>query len=189
MVEEKIVYFERGGPQNTQATLRLARERAEQLGIEHVVLPTNTGQTAVEAAEVFAGSRVKLIAVTLHAGRWAVYTPPDAEKVSAARDAGVQIITATHALMGNVERAIRDRFGGLPPVELISYVLYLFSQGTKVAVEVAVMAADAGVIPVDKEIIALGGTDRGVDTALVLKPSFSSTFFDLKVREILCKPR
>jgi hypothetical protein len=58
-----------------------------------------------------------------------------------------------------------------------------------VAVEIALMAADAGLVIPQEEVIALGGSDRGVDTALVLKPAHTHAFFDLQVLEILCKPR
>jgi hypothetical protein len=62
-------------------------------------------------------------------------------------------------------------------------------EGLKVAVEVAVMAADAGLIPTDREVIAVGGTGRGADTAIVLKAAHMNNFFDLEVREIIAKPR
>jgi hypothetical protein len=29
---------------------------------------------------------------------------------------------------------------------------------------------------------------NGVDTAIVLKPAHTQNFFDLKVREVICKP-
>lgn len=59
----------------------------------------------------------------------------------------------------------------------------------KVAVEITLMAADAGLIRTDQEAIAIAGTGKGADTALVLKPANAQTFFDLEIREILCKPR
>jgi hypothetical protein len=62
-------------------------------------------------------------------------------------------------------------------------------EGTKVCVEVTLMAADAGLIPVDRDIIAIGGTGRGADTALRICPANSAKFFDLKIREIIAKPR
>ncbi|MDD2390727.1 MAG: hypothetical protein PHP23_13465, partial [Desulfobacterales bacterium] len=71
---------------------------------------------------------------------------------------------------------------------LIADTLRLFGQGTKVAVEVAIMAADAGALS-GKNIIAIGGTSGGVDTALVLTPAHQSNFFDMKIHEIICKPR
>jgi len=71
----------------------------------------------------------------------------------------------------------------------MAFTLRTFGQGTKVAVEVALMAADAGLVRTDEDVIALGGTSEGVDTALVLRPANSARFFDLKVREVICKPR
>ena len=59
----------------------------------------------------------------------------------------------------------------------------------KVVIEITVMAADAGLVRTDEDIIAIGGSGRGADTAVVLKPVNSNDFFDLKVKEILCKPR
>ena len=50
------------------------------------------------------------------------------------------------------------------------------------------MAADAGLISTKENVIAMGGTGRGVDTALVIKPANVQSFFDLKVKEIICKP-
>jgi hypothetical protein len=58
----------------------------------------------------------------------------------------------------------------------------------KVCVEIAVMAADAGRIPTDCDVICVGGTGRGADTAVVLRPAHSNSFFDLRVGEILCRP-
>ena len=100
---------------------------------------------------------------------------------------GAKILTATHALSG-VERAIRKRHETIMPLELIAHTLRLFGEGTKVCVEIAIMAADAGLVRTDEDIIAIGGTGRGADTAVVLRPVNSNDFFDLKVKEILCKP-
>lgn len=55
-------------------------------------------------------------------------------------------------------------------------------------VEITLMAADAGLIPVDKDIVAIAGTGRGADTALRIKPANTARFFDLKIKEILAKP-
>lgn len=50
------------------------------------------------------------------------------------------------------------------------------------------MAADAGLILVDKDIIAIAGTGKGADTALRIRPANAAKFFDLKIREIIAKP-
>jgi hypothetical protein len=65
----------------------------------------------------------------------------------------------------------------------------LFGQGIKVCVEVTIMAADAGLIPMDSEIIAIGGTAWGADAAVVLEPAHMTNFFDLKIKEIIAMPR
>jgi len=75
-----------------------------------------------------------------------------------------------------------------PDTELIAHTLYCFSQGMKVAVEIAVMAADANLISPKEEVIAIGGTGQGADTAIVVKPAYSTNFFDLKIREIIAMP-
>jgi hypothetical protein len=189
MSECKVVYFEEPGRQNTNETLLLARERAETLGIEYLVVATTSGATGLRAAQLFQGTGVQIVGITLHAGRWQVYRPPDWDLVAQAEKLGVRFHTATHTLVGNAERAIRDKFGGISPVELIAEALTIFSVGVKVAVEVSLMAADGNLIPVDRDVIAVAGTDGGADTALVLQPAYSSTLFDLRVKEIICKPR
>ena len=56
-------------------------------------------------------------------------------------------------------------------------------------VEISIMAADAGLIPTDLEVIAVGGTGKGLDSAIVLKPVHMGNFFDLKINEIIAMPR
>jgi len=189
MITRDMMLFEEAGPQNTRTTLEAARTRARELGIRCVVVATSTGRTALEAADVFAGSGVSLFGVTLHAGRWKVYCPPEPDTVAKATAKGVKFLTATHLLKGNVEAAIRDKFGGLPPAEVIAHTYYTFCHGMKVAVEVTLMAADAGLISVEDDVIAVAGTGKGADTGIVLKPAFSTEFFSLKVREIIAMPR
>ncbi|MDH5532739.1 MAG: hypothetical protein OEX99_04645, partial [Candidatus Bathyarchaeota archaeon] len=101
---------------------------------------------------------------------------------------GAKVLTATHALSG-VERAVRKKFATILPVEIIANALRLFGEGTKVCVEISVMAADAGLIPVDKNVVTIAGTGRGADTALVIKPTSASDFFSLEIREVIAKPQ
>ena len=188
-MDKKIVLFDKPGPAQTDATLEAAKERAEELGIKTLVVATTTGATAVKAQEVVAGTGVDVIAVTLQAGTWAKYDPPDPSLVKRIEDAGGKVLTATHTLMGNVGTAIREKFGGVPEVELIAHTYYTFGQGMKVAVEVAVMAADAGLLDMANEVVAIAGTNTGADTAIVVKPAFSTQFFNLRVREVISMPR
>jgi len=83
---------------------------------------------------------------------------------------------------------MRKKFNMYLFEEVVARTLYVFGQGMKVACEIAIMAADAGLVCTDEDVIAIGGTHRGADTALVLRPVTSQDFFDLRVKEILCKP-
>jgi hypothetical protein len=84
---------------------------------------------------------------------------------------------------------VNRRFNTIQVDEIIAHVLRRFSQGVKVGCEVSCMAADAGLIKTDEEAVAIGGSGGGSDTAIVLQPSNTHTFFDTKVLEIICKPR
>ncbi|MEM2738848.1 MAG: pyruvate kinase alpha/beta domain-containing protein, partial [Candidatus Bathyarchaeia archaeon] len=52
-MRKTITYFERAGPGNTEETIRLAYERALELGIRDIVVASTHGSTALKLAEVF----------------------------------------------------------------------------------------------------------------------------------------
>ncbi|HEX9975685.1 MAG TPA: pyruvate kinase alpha/beta domain-containing protein, partial [Dehalococcoidales bacterium] len=62
MVEQKTVYFDTPGRENTDAVLRIARKRAEELGIKTVLVASTVGETAVKAVDFLKG--LKVIVVT-----------------------------------------------------------------------------------------------------------------------------
>ena len=180
------MYFDQPGQDNTDQTLALAAERAAQLQIQEVVIASTSGNTAYKALEAFKGLR--LTVVTYHCGFKEPFKnqmPADVRRDIESR--GVAVVSASHALSG-VERSLAQKYGGIYPVLLIADVLRLFGQGTKVAVEVAIMAADAGTLG-GGDIVSVGGSGRGADTALVLKPAHQNNLFDMQIREIICKPR
>ncbi len=98
------------------------------------------------------------------------------------------LFIGSHAFSG-VGRGITNKLGGINPPDIIADTLRMFSHGVKVACEISIMAADAGLIPVDEEIIAVGGRAHGVDTALVLTPANMTNVFDLNIHEIIAMPR
>jgi hypothetical protein len=99
----------------------------------------------------------------------------------------IGILTATHVFAG-LSRALRNKTNTVAIGDLVAETLRIFGHGTKVACEISMMAADAGLVRTDEDIISVGGTGKGSDTALVLTPFTSQNFFDLKIKEILCKP-
>jgi hypothetical protein len=184
-MEKTILYFDAPGEANTDETLAMARSRADQLGIRQIVMASTHGTTAIRAREVFDGMPVNLIAVTICASFDAEgWTMREDERL-ALRKLGITVLTATHTLGDDVNTA----FSPAAPNTIVRETLYTFCQGMKVAVEVALMAADAGLLDMSQEVIAIAGTDRGADTALVLQPAYSRQFQKLQIREILAKPR
>jgi uncharacterized protein len=180
------MYFDQHGPENTLQTLTAAFERGQALGLTEAVLASTSGETAYRALEIFTGFH--LVAVTLHGGfRKPFENVMPAEVRKDLESKGVTVVSATHPLSG-VERSIAKKYSGLYPAMLIADTLKRFGQGTKVAVEIAIMAADAGVLS-GNDIIGIGGSSTGADTALILSPTNQTHFFDLKIREIVCKPR
>lgn len=183
----KTVYFKKIGPENTEETLKLAKARAEELGIRNVVVASTSGKTGVKASELFKGYNLIVVShVTgFKAPNVQEFLPENREIIE--RN-GAKVLTAAHAF-GTLGRAVNKKFGTLQVDGIVSAVLRLFGQGMKVACEVACMATDAGLIRTDEEAVMIGGSMGGADTAVVLQPSNTHAFFDLSVKEIVCKPR
>lgn len=181
------VYFDNQGKVNTERTLEIAKARAEELGIKTILVATTTGETGARAAEFFQG--YNLVVVTHSTGlRGPNEQELGEENRAAIERAGVKILTCQHAF-GGVGRAVRKKLGTYELEEIIAYALRIFGEGMKVVCEIALMAADAGLVRTDEEVIAIAGTGRGADTAVVLVPANAQTFFDMRIQEILCKPR
>jgi len=186
-MESRTVYFESPGAENTDATLGIARKRAEELGIKTVLVASTKGDTAVRAVESLSGLRV--IIVTHSTG----FRAPDTQSFTEENRALVEskggiLLTTTHLFAG-LSRAMRNKFSTYIIGDVVASTLRILGEGMKVVCEISTMAADSGLVRTDEEVIAIAGTGRGADTAVVLKPVNSQNFFELKVKEVLCKPR
>jgi hypothetical protein len=181
------VYFDTPGRVNTARTLELAKRRADELGVETILVATTRGDTGVEAARLFQGYRV--VVVTHSTGFGGPNTQElTAENRAAIEEADGHILTCQHAF-GGVNRAVRRKWGTYQLDEIIAQTLRTFGQGTKVCFEMALMAADAGLVEVGVPCVAIAGTGRGADTAIVLVPANAQDAFDVRIVELLAKPR
>jgi hypothetical protein len=184
--EKKVTYFEKAGKENTDVLLELVREYADSESIKDVVVASTTGETGAKASKLFKGYNV--VVVTHFSGfQEKGKSELQEEYKREILGNGAKIFTGTHAL-SSAERAIRKDFGTLQPLELMANVLRLMGEGTKVCVEITLMAADTGLIPTDRDVIAIGGSGRGADTALRILPANASRFFELRIRELIAKP-
>lgn len=190
--ERQVYYFERPGPENTADAARFAVERAQALGIGAVVVASSSGRTALQFLEVMMDADLELVVVT-HAvgfrapGEWE-FDPAAARTL---REAGATIVTGTHVLSG-LERAFSAsaKVGGGSRSEAVAEALRrVVAVGLKVAVECVMIAADQGAVPIDREVVACGGTGSGADTVVVARPAHTNRFFDCQVRELVAMPR
>ncbi len=189
MIERRIVYFERPGYNNTMDTLRLAVERCEELGINYLVVASSSGETAMKAYDLIKDKEIEMVVVTYHTGFYEEGVnsmKPEIEEFL--RKNNVKIVRQSHVLSG-LERSFTRKFGGLSRTEAVAEALRaLFGHGLKVCVEITIMAADSGAIPIE-EVVAVGGRSRGADTAVVIRPAHMNNFFDMQIKEIICMPR
>ena len=204
-METKITYFENGGESNTDAALAAARQRAKELDIKKIVVASTRGNTAVKAVNAFENMNVVIVthSIGLHDPNVNEFLD-DNRKIVEIK--GGKLLTATHGFGGiNVAfqklrrppspGTIPGPLPGVMPLRLpvpgniIAQTFFCFSRGMKVAAEIVIMAADAGLVRTDEEVIAIAGSGRGADTAIVVKPTNTHRFFELQIKEIICKPR
>jgi hypothetical protein len=186
---KKTVYFEKPGKDNTAACLDVAREALEQEGYRHVVVASTSGTTGVLFSDALRGSGLNLVVVTHSAG----FKGPNTSEISGEslqkmREDGARVFTGT-ILTHSIETALSSKFSGVYPAMIIAQSLRRFGEGAKVCCEIVMMAADAGLIPEGEEVIAVAGTGRGADTIMVIRSAVSKRFLELRVLEILAKPR
>ena len=188
-------YFEYCGEINTEKVLHLAKKRCEELGIEKVVIASETGRSALKALEVFNDGNIRIIVVTHYpATTWGpkgdILIGLMRKEYSKIKDAllnrGVKIVQGTSPF---APPSRNFNWDCPTPEGIVDKTLEIFGSGTKIAIEVAVMATDAGEVDEGEEIISCAGTYKGLDTALVVKTAYSMNFFKkFVVKEIIAKP-
>lgn len=192
MLKEEIVYFQdtAKAEENTRAVVEVVGEYLRDHPVRHVVVASNTGYVGAQFAPLaLAHPEVSFVAVKMAPAVDRIYDVTFNEDYRRVMDqAGVKLVSGTHALTGGVDRALRAKFQGYPPTAVIAETLYLFSQGMKVCVEIIAMAADAGFLPEGVEVVSCAGTGHGSDTAIVATAAASATLFDLTVHRILAMP-
>ncbi|WP_022851242.1 pyruvate kinase alpha/beta domain-containing protein [Limisalsivibrio acetivorans] len=193
MFETKdTVYFSEAGAVNTEKALETAVQTAVKESVQAIVVATSTGETAFKLKDTAdrLGYGGKLIAVRYHEG---FHKPNEhmmnEENLTKLHSMGFDVHTGTHAL-SSITRSFRIKWQGIGVPEIVAETLRLFGRGLKTCVEVAVMAADGGRIPdIHEDVIAIAGTSKGADTALLLRAAYQNTFIqDMKIRRIICKP-
>jgi hypothetical protein len=188
-IERKVVYFEKPGSENTAACLEVAKNALKEGRYKHIVVASTSGDTGLLFSEALGGSDINLVVVTHSAGFKEPNTQEMPEEIRKKIEAkGAKVFTGS-MLTHSLETSLASKFGGSYPTLIIAQSLRRFGEGSKVCCEIVMMAADAGLILEGEEVLAVAGTAKGADTVMVIKSAVSKRFLDLKILEILAKPR
>lgn len=179
------MYFNKIGKDNTDKTLELALKVARERGIKHIVIASTSGETALKLKEE---KDLNIIGVShVNGFKNKGVNSIESSLKNELEESGIKVLTTTHVLSG-AERGLSNKFGGVSPVEVIAHTLRMFGQGVKVCVEIAIMALDSDLIPYNEKIIAIGGSGKGADAAIIMRPSHAASILETKIDEIICKP-
>jgi hypothetical protein len=179
-MERTISYFEGSGPQNTEAVFELVEQRLQGSGIERLVIASTTGETARKAADFFKDKGVQLVVIPHQFGFKRQNRFPS-ELVKELHEAGHKVHFGTMLFH-------TDGLYASNAPSLIANVLRCFSQGVKVCFEILMMATDGGLLAEGEKVIAIAGTGRGSDTALLMTAASSQQMRKIRIHEIICKP-
>jgi hypothetical protein len=201
MVERKVKYFERTGKQNTKATIEAVRSYLQKGNkATALIVASISGQTALNAQKALKGISIPIVCVT-GSPSWQNYPEykfpliPKNTRTQLDKSGVIIVDSAPSSLTDTVEFGFA-RYGSRSPAWMfIETLLSVGGYGLKTAVECILMATDGGYVAPFKEVLSIGGTGKGADTAIVAHSSFSSTAFSSNpkkrfvINEILAMPR
>lgn len=176
MIKRETIYYEEGGEELTEETLKASLEAAKELDIKTIIVASNRGVTGVKAAEMYKDSGVKLVVVGHQMGfpvpKVQQFQPENWEKIEAL---GGVINLGTDVVTNSIRR--RQKLGH-SPMSIICQVLS--SHKVKVNVEIVAKACDAGLVLPGDRVISIAGSHLGADTSVVFEASDSPNILDIK---------
>ncbi|MFX0052385.1 MAG: pyruvate kinase alpha/beta domain-containing protein [Candidatus Hodarchaeota archaeon] len=192
---KRIFYFRYCGEVNTTKALKLARTRCEELNLSKVVVASETGQSAILALNIFKNTKIQIIVVTHYPVT--TWGPKGEIPIGLKRNEYSDVLSK---LIENRIKIVQGTRPLAPPTRsldwnypspegIVDKTLEIFGAGTKIAIEASVMATDAGEVNEGEKIISCAGTFKGLDTVLVVKPTYSLNFFkEFEIIEIVARP-
>lgn len=200
-LERKILYFEKPGPHNTDSVIDAVKERAEKGDVRYVVIASISGKTALKIAEEVKDLDVSLVCVsgfpgwrTIHSIEYPFVKGKIRKRLESLNVVIVDKVPSS--LSGDTIDYGLARYGYFPVSWVVAETLEAVGgYGLKTAVEAILMSTDRGAMPPFTDVISVAGTDKGADTAIVAKSTFSASMFGkdsaerFQISEILAMPR
>jgi hypothetical protein len=181
-VEEKIVYFEKPGKENTTEVIKLVLERAKLRNINRIVVASTKGYTAKLILDAVKGKDINLVVVPWQFNFKKEEGNPFPQELVKELQEKKHIVHFGTMLFHTV-----DLYGTNTP-QALANMLRVFGQGMKVCIEIIMMACDSGCIKMGEKVIVVAGTGSGADTAVVATAAPSTKVTSLRINEIICKP-
>ena len=195
MVKRQVYCFDESGEENTQWVIEAVSQRLEVGGIRQVIIASTSGETAVAFARSLKG-KAELICVSEAPYRreWGEEWPCLKQEFRQELESlGVNIMdNVPYVFHNSVMEAAR--WPNTSPERLVKETLYCFGQGMKVAVDVALTAVSCGYVAPYQDVIGVGGSGKGADTAIILRATYPASLFDkdpakrLEIKEIIAMP-
>lgn len=187
-MKRQVEYFEKSGAENTKQCIEIVKGLVKE-GHKNIAIATTSGETGLLFAKEFSGKGLNIVIITHSAG----FKGPNQDEMDPRKRGeiiklGAKIYTGT-ILTHSIETGLAQKFSGSYPTLLIAQTLRRLGEGVKVCCEIVMEGCDAGLVPEGEPVIAVGGTGHGADTVCIIKSAASKRFLDLKVMEILAKPR
>ena len=180
-MEEKIVYFEKPGKENTAEVIKLVLERAKLRNIKRIVLASTRGYTAKSFLEAVSGKDIHLVVVP-----WQFSLREEGNRFP--QELVEELQEKKHIVhFGTMLFDTGSLYGTNAPTALAN-VLRVLGQGMKVCVEITMMACDGGCIKMGEKVMVVAGTHAGADFAVVATAASSAKVTSLRINEIICKP-
>ncbi len=189
MARKFITYFDKEGNDYTDELILAVKDKLDvSKNIKYILIASTSGESALKLANVI-DDDITIINVSHNVGFSGDNESDISEDmIKKLEKEGIKTYQGLHAFSG-AARGVTNKYGGYSPLDVVADTFRMFSHGVKVAAEISLMAADAGLIPVGEEIIAIGGRAHGVDTAVILTPVNSKNLFNMKFHEIIAMPR
>ena len=190
MARRFITYFDKQGEDYTDELILAVKDKLDVAkNIKYFLIASTTGESALKLHNAIDNDDITIINVSHNVG-FSGDNESDIsdEMIAKLENVGIKTYQGLHAFSG-AARGVTNKYGGFSPLDVVADTLRMFSHGVKVSAEISLMAADAGLVPVGEEIMAIGGRAHGVDTAVILTPVNSKNLFNMKIHEIIAMPR
>jgi hypothetical protein len=186
----------------------MAKQRADIFNVKNILVATNTGTSIRAACEVF-GSGYRFFAVgnpsSAHERGLVLHNGISPQTRNTLEDMGITVVLANQSMFQKKDvrsfygvpydeiRRSCSAEGHINAVSLLYNALQLFGDGPRVCLEITLMAANAGVLPLDEDCMAIACPSSYCDlpdAAVVMHPAKTSDMFmgKLRIKDVVLSP-